>query len=394
MMNVKKRILIVGGTFDEAGGRPSGLVEILSNWFKVCEDEYNYEVFSFNGGYYHDLAKIQKGLLTIADIVLWWPNVPNELPKLRDIKEINYKVISVMSKRNDDNKYTYQDIMQRMFEQKANLNVIFERLSENKFKFTLIDPLGNLFYTGTSIKSLAEVIIKRGLFLTEITRASTTSDEENRGALAWYFNMFKEEMIHDDSHYEVPEKKYFLEVIKNYAEIFARTISGRTEAVRIKRFLGNASFRCPKGFPSFREGKYIFVSRRNVDKTHITIEEFVPTYLKDNQVYYLGDNKPSVDSPVQLRLYQKLPNIKYMLHAHVYVKDAPFTKEVLPCGALEETNEILDVINTSSEGLNTKFAVINLKGHGCLIMSDDVEKIENLKDKIIARPRPELISIA
>jgi len=213
--------------------------------------------------------------------------------------------------------------------------------------------------------------------------------------------MFKEEMTLDDTHnaeeikkeYEVSEKKEFLRVIKDYAEIFASVIFNTKEREQIKRFLGNASFRCPKGFPSFREGKYVFVSRRNVDKTHITIDEFVPTYLKDNKVYYLGENKPSVDSPVQLHLYEMLPNIKFMLHAHVYIDGAPFTNEVLPCGALEETNEILDIVKNSKDGLNTNFAIINLKGHGCLIMSDDVNKIESVKEKIISRPKPELIEV-
>ena len=40
-------------------------------------------------------------------------------------------------------------------------------------------------------------------------------------------------------------------------------------------------------------------------------------------------------------------------------------------------------------GPDCKFAAINLLGHGCIIMSDDVEKIEESKDKVVARPKPE-----
>jgi hypothetical protein len=83
-----------------------------------------------------------------------------------------------------------------------------------------------------------------------------------------------------------------------------------------------------------------------------------------------------------------------MLHAHVYIDGAPMTERVLPCGALEEAGEILDYIQKHiKDGLETKFLAINLRGHGCLIMSDDVDKIESLKEKIIARPKPELIEL-
>lgn len=386
-----KKILLVGGSFDTLGGKPSGIIKKIDAYFASKTNEYNFELETYNGGNYNELQSILEKVKE-TNIVLWWANVPNDLPKIRAVKEVNYKVISVTSKRNVEKQYSYQEILQRMLEQKANLSVIFEKDTNDKYKFKLSDPLGNLFYDGGNVNILAENILKRAIFLSNITRASTTSDEENKGALAWYFNMFKEEMYHDDNTYEIPEKKYFLEVVKDYAEVFAKTIFNVKEQVEIKRFLGNASFRCPKGFPSFREGEYIFVSRRNVDKTYISINEFIPTYLKDGQVYYLGDNKPSVDSPVQLKLYKELPNIKYMIHAHVYIKDAPMTSEVLPCGALEEVDEILNVIKKEyPEGLNTRFAVINLLGHGCLMMSDDVSKIDALKERVVARPKPEII---
>ena len=280
-----------------------------------------------------------------------------------------------------------------MLEQKANLSVIFEKDVDDKYKFKLSDPLGNLFYDGGDVNILAENILKRAIFLSNITRASTKQDLENN--LDWYYKMFTPDAVlsvEDDAKYEISEKKNFLQTVKDYADVFTKTIFNVKEQFEIKRFLGNASFRCPKGFPSFREGEYIFVSRRNVDKTYISINEFIPTYLKDGQVYYLGENKPSVDSPVQLKLYSELPNIKYMLHAHVYIKDAPITNKALPCGALEEVDEILDLIKkTDADGLNTHVIAINLLGHGSLIMSDDVDKINALKNRIIARPKPETI---
>ena len=76
-----------------------------------------------------------------------------------------------------------------------------------------------------------------------------------------------------------------MNLIRKYAYIFA---SVTFETKDVKRFLGNASFRCPKGFPSFRDGKYIFVSKRNVNKEFITIDDFVPVYYEDNKLYYCG----------------------------------------------------------------------------------------------------------
>lgn len=66
-----------------------------------------------------------------------------------------------------------------------------------------------------------------------------------------------------------------------------------------------------------------------------------------DKIYYCGDNKPSVDTPIQIRMYDKLPNINYMIHSHCYIKNAPYTKNALPCGAIEEVDEILNIIKES-----------------------------------------------
>lgn len=397
-MNTKyPRLLLVGGTFDTQGGKISSVIEKVR---KAIEKYYfgKLIVSTYNSGEYSKLDKIIKEEVPTSDIVIWWPNVPNELDKVRNIKAVNYKTMLITSKRNDNNKYSYQDILQRMLEQKVNLNVIIKSQDTGLYNFELLDPLSNMFYSGDSIEELTKAMIDRALFLKDITRQSTTTDEENKGALAWYFNMFKSEMVNSllgyngEEQIEVEHNIHFLEVIKDYAKIFASTIFGTDDEVEIKRFLGNASFRCPKGFPSFKYGDYILVSKRNVNKEYITIDDFVPIYEKEGNIYYLGKNKPSVDSPVQLQLYKAFPHIKYMLHAHVYIYDekAPFTKQVLPCGALEEVDEIINCVYKNNLQDNN-LITINLNGHGCIIMSTDVEGIESVKDKIIARPKPEWI---
>ena len=45
------------------------------------------------------------------DTVILWTNVANELSKIRNVKEINYKMMLVSFKINDNNKYTFQSLL-------------------------------------------------------------------------------------------------------------------------------------------------------------------------------------------------------------------------------------------------------------------------------------------
>ena len=376
---MEDKILFVGGNWDLSGGRPSALVAKFAQVLK----ELNVNLTLYNGGNYENLNQILN-LCSSYNIIIWWANVPNDLPKIRNAKDINFKAMLVSSKRNLNNQYSLQQILQKTFELKSNLVVEFSNI-ESKYYMRLFDPLGNLWYEGECIKECANKLLERLNLIKSITRQSTISAEENSGALAWFFNMFKQEMYKSDELPIVPIKKHFLEIVKNYANIFAKETFNSSD---VKRFLGNASFRCPKGFPSFRDGKYIFVSKRNVNKQCITIEEFVPVYLKEDKVYYCGNSKPSVDTPIQVRLYNKFPNINYMIHSHCYIKNAPYTKTALPCGALEEISEIENLIKDNFNNDYTKdLYLINLKGHGSIMMSNNAGQLENIS--IIGRELPE-----
>lgn len=372
---MKDKILFVGGDWNLNGGKESSLVRKFAQELK--------DVTVYNGGNYNDLNEILESSIHY-DIVIWWANVPNDLPKIRNVKDINYKTMLVSSKRNLNHEYTFQDLLQRSFALKSNLTIEFTK-ENDLYYMKLFDPLGNLWYEGTSIKECSKALCERLNFIKCIRRESTVSSEENTGALAWFFNLFKEEMYHSEEKLITPIKKEFLEIVKDYATILAKATFETKDA---KRFLGNASFRCPKGFPSFRAGKYIFVSKRNVNKEFISIEEFVPVYMEDNKIYYCGEFKPSVDTPIQMRLYEKLPNINFMIHSHCYIKGAPYTKEALPCGAIEEVSEILNLIDDYYKGdYHKDFYVINLKGHGSIMMSKDPEQLKNIE--MVGRKLPE-----
>lgn len=372
---MNSRILFVGGNWDLNGGRKSKIVEEFAKYLP--------NVTVYNGGNFNNLNDILESCVNY-DIVLWWANVSNDLPKIRNVKDINYKVMLVSSKRNVDGKYSFQDLLQRSFSLKSNLTIEFSMV-DNKYYMRLFDPLGNMWYEGFSTKMFSKILIERLNFIRSITRESTVSNEDNVGALAWFFNMFKDEMYESNDNPFVPIKEEFLEIVRNYAYKFAEATF---ETKDVKRFLGNASFRCPKGFPSFRDGKYIFVSKRNVNKEFIGIKEFVPVYLEDGKLFYCGVNKPSVDSPIQVRLYSLLPNINYMIHSHCYIENAPYTVVALPCGALEEVDEIKKVIKKYYDNDYDKdFYVVNLLGHGSIMMSNMASQLKNIR--MVGRKLPE-----
>ena len=73
-----------------------------------------------------------------------------------------------------------------------------------------------------------------------------------------------------------------------------------------------------------------------------------------------------------------------MIHAHVYIDGAPFTKSMVPCGGLEEVEEVMSVIEDEAKD----FYAINLIGHGCIIMTNRVEQLKDLP--YISRKLPEI----
>ena len=342
-----------------------------------------YNVVLFNGGLVTSLHNIILPSVVDYDVVLWFANVSNDEDKLRDVKAINPKCILITSKRNDGSKYTFAELISRALAVKANLTIEFSKDPDGRFNMMLFDPLGNVFYEGFTVSQLCYQMMRRISQLLYFTRVPTVLETELLAP-------------------EVPEETEFFEFAHSCADIFHNLIK---PAKGIERFLGNLSFRCQNGFPSFRGAHgVIYVSRRNVDKSDINATSFVPTYLDAyNNVKYFGDYKPSVDTPVQLRLYNMFPWAKYMIHAHCYVdtKTIPDTKMLrtkhpIPCGALEEINEIYYVLPSLIAKFNKnppRLLAINLVGHGCILIAKDMEILKELqkhKDNcFVARQMPE-----
>ena len=347
---MKDKILIIGGNWDLEGGKPSGFVKKFKDEMSKYTDNITY----YNGGNYNDV----EGILNTANdygVVFWFLNVDNSLPKVRDIKRINPHIIYVGSKRNDNNKYPFVEVLNRSLMERHNLTIQFSKEGDI-FETMLFDPLGTMWYKGTDISKLVEHTYKRISFLLTIRREHTyRSNQEN----------------------STPNNPEFIEYVHEAAETFHEAIE-HTNGVT--RFMGNASFRG-------KDGK-IYVSKRDADKSEIDSDNFITCYLKDNKLYYDGENKPSKDSVVQAHLYKLFPNINYIVHSHCYAEGGYFTTMPVPCGSLNEIDEIFEVIKKDfDDQYDLPFYKINYLGHGCLLLAKNIEDLK--KTRFIKRHLPE-----
>lgn len=349
-------ILFVAGTWNKEGGKPSGLIEKMYNSLlskMKTEDHIDY----FNGGNYDNLESIIN-TATNYDVIFWMTNVPNDLPKVRDVKKANPYAILIGSKRNIDNEYSFVDVLNRTLLQRHNLSIMFSKLSsEKEYTMTLFDPLGTAWYEGKSTDELMKALVKRVRFLLTTTRKRT----------------FKA-----DGSVIIPNNQEFIDYVREVAEIFHETIQ---HSDGVTRFLGNSSFR--------GESNIIYVSERDVDKSTIDINHFVAAYTKNDVTYYYGDKKPSKDTIVQTYLYKAFPNINYIVHSHCYTEGGAWTKTPVPCGSLDELTEIAYAMKDYNDDYSGTYYKFNLKGHGCLIFGSTLEEMK--QTKYITRELPERI---
>lgn len=178
------------------------------------------------------------------------------------------------------------------------------------------------------------------------------------------------------------ERTAFLGKVRKIAEEFHSIVHATDQ----ERFVGNCSFRCLEGFPSYREEGGIYVSPRNVDKRGLFCHSMVFVEGSHNltaPVRYRGTVKPSVDTPVQRALYNHYPKANYMIHGHVYVQGAPTTTgHPIPCGALEEVTAITKILPREKGS-----QAVNLIGHGFLAMAEDIADFDELQ--FVERKFPE-----
>ena len=344
------KYLLVGGTFDREEGRTSGYLKKVHEYLSLLVDPMDITVY--NGGNISTLHELVEHAVELASVVIWFPKLDNSESKLvGHVKKNNPTCMLVASKFNDG-KYEDIDVVARALQVKANLIVEFSK-PNSLFESKILDPLGNIFYQGSDIAQLTIKMIKRVVELRNFTRIPS---------------------MRVQPYFEAANEPEFFDIATDYADVFHTLIHG----VHPTRFMGNLSFRCTHGFPSFRaKNDRIYVSKRNIDKREINSSSFAPVELGGpaDRVSYYGNDKPSVDTPIQTRLYKYYTNINYMIHSHVYIKTDLYTERMIPCGAIEEFTDIIDVV--PNRKVNKFF--INLKGHGSIAFGRTVDDLRNIE---------------
>lgn len=360
------KYVLVGGKFDDNPKKSGYINKLFDAMMRI-----NKLGVLYNGGTFDELIKIFSAVQEFT-VIFWMPDVPNDKEKLvKDIKKECPHSLLITSKNNIKNKYSFLDLVAHALNLKSNLFIEFTKPNDLVLA-SIYDPLGNSYcQPSDDINLIAVTLMNRINKLLTFTRMNSTQTVETK----------LRPRIDDE----------FFELVKKYASVFHECM----HSPNTTRMLGNASFRCESGFPSFKYNDCVFVSKRNIDKRDIGIDGFVQTWLdvgyndlfnsiEELQVHYIDNCKPSVDTPIQLLLYRYYKSIRFMIHSHTYIQNAPFTHEIMPCGAIDEFYEIIKIF----PDYTLTNIQLNLKGHGSIVMVRHLEDLKNIQ--YIPRIIPEI----
>ena len=301
------RTLIVGGDFGEVP-KKSSIIDKIGIHFQGSH--------TINGGSIETLTYLSQRLMGY-ELVIWMPNVSNETEKVYPKKMNGTVLICSKVLRPDRDK---GDAVSRIFKMNANAVIAIDT-TEKPFTFHLIDALANTWYSETDIEALTNQI--KDLFI------------------------WTKQSIRLNSKQSSFDSNELVELNSNMDKLcdIVHTIANKVEDSRGGRYFGNISTRCAAMFPSMRVPENIvLMSARNSPKKYLTGEDFVITKLKESIVLYNGDKKPSVDSPIQLSLYEKYSNINFIVHGHAFIKNILHTKHYCPCGDMREFEYITEML--------------------------------------------------
>lgn len=149
------RMLLVGGVFNDEGGRPSGYISKLAS--ELCL--LNKDVEVINGGFYTDLEKYLNNYKDL-NTLFWFCDVPNDKPKLvNGIVELCPKLHLVISKNNKSRKYNIDNFVERMENAHSQILIEFKNNGSN-IVATIFDNLGTVILNEESdLKNLAKHIL-------------------------------------------------------------------------------------------------------------------------------------------------------------------------------------------------------------------------------------------
>lgn len=318
-----KMAYIVGG--NPTINKRSSVILKLARGFLI-----NFNIKTFNGTFCDDISE--------SDLTLWMIDVDNSVDKIYPKKKDGSVLICSKVIRDGITKF---DAVSRIFKMNGNSVICIYKDLEH-FEFELVDALGNTWGKRTSdINELCKTILKFYKWSSSQVRKQTDN---------------------------IPKVEDELININKLLSIKVQNSIG-------SRYFGNVSTRCMKLFPSSRLYDNLFyVSARNSNKEFLTSDDFVRVTVDSDHIFYDGERKPSVDTPIQVHLYKHFGNINYMIHGHAFIDGAEYTGHYYPCGDMREFYCILESI----ESKNVNSFKINLLNHGFLIGSSNLENLSEI----------------
>lgn len=87
-----------------------------------------------------------------------------------------------------------------------------------------------------------------------------------------------------------------------------------------------------------------------------------------------GDSRirVSVDAIEHMLIYQAFPEVGAIVHVHAWMKGVPCTHQNAPCGTIELSRDVVDLLKTTE---HPEKAVVGLKNHGLTITGPSLEEI-------------------
>ncbi len=376
----KNKICVIGGPFPQQVDpvlqlTPTGQGKLAADIANVFEEnEYTVErLGNFDGGKPLTFDALADSLNTLdSDVVVFLPHLPNILIEASETKirakegeELSLKIrpapklVAGIKKQHPqallvpfklaDADMSRVEIVRWMLELHAGL-AVYSRLG-NSSQYFIIDALAN-----------------------EIPVSKNTLPARLVQEISHFLQAKRRRSIHKGD--VVPEVPYLSDIVEfsrkmqpAFSQIIERNVSSG-------RWPGNFSFRCTHGFLSSRVENGFIITKRNVDKTGLTENDFVfvSLQLENEAIVYSGSSniKPSIDSPVHRLIYEQIPWVRSIVHGHLQAQGEsiyPHRLQRWPCGAENEAHDIIAVAPQEKQDL----WIANVDGHGfvALIGSDN-----------------------
>jgi hypothetical protein len=110
--HIERNFLLVGGAFDETGGRPSGYFRKFAAAFSANTSRTTQVI---NGGSYADLVALLDRATNVTHL-FWFADIPNELPKILPELRARFPALTLVQSKNNrpPREYTREQLIERM----------------------------------------------------------------------------------------------------------------------------------------------------------------------------------------------------------------------------------------------------------------------------------------